>query len=212
MAFIVINPNSTAAMTDSILAMAQAAAPGAAFEGWTSTLAPPAIQGPADVAAATPPLLELVTQAARRGAEGVIVACFDDPALADARACAPCPVIGIGQSAFHKAALRGWRFSVVTTLPAAIPTVEGNIRGYGLSQHLGRVRASNVPVLALEEDTEAACARVAEEAERAVAEDGIDAVILGCAGMARVTGHLRTRLPVPVIDGVEAAARFISVL
>ncbi|MBL3608051.1 aspartate/glutamate racemase family protein [Rhodovulum sulfidophilum] len=212
MTVIVINPNSTAAMTGSILAMAETAAPGVAFEGWTSSLAPPAIQGPEDVAAATPPLLELVAQAARRGAGGVILACFDDPALAEARACAPCPVIGVGQAAFHHAALRGWRFSVVTTLPAAIPAIEANIRNYGLSQHLARVRASDVPVLALEDDTEAACARIAEEAERAVAEDDIEAVILGCAGMAKVTGYLRTRLPVPVIDGVEAAARFVSVL
>ncbi|WP_349760136.1 aspartate/glutamate racemase family protein, partial [Rhodovulum sp.] len=52
MGYVFINPNSTAAMTDQVLAMARTARPGALFEGWTSTLGPAAIQGPEDGAAA----------------------------------------------------------------------------------------------------------------------------------------------------------------
>ncbi|WP_074219403.1 aspartate/glutamate racemase family protein [Rhodovulum sp. ES.010] len=212
MAYILINPNSCAEMTRSIRAMAETAAPGAAFEAWTSHDGPPAIQGAADGERATGPLLDLVARASERGAEGIVIACFDDTGLAEARRLAPCPVIGIGQAAFHVAALRGWRFSAVTTLPVSVPIIERNIRAYGFGPHLARVRASDVPVLALEQDPDAACARVTEEAARAFAEDGVQAIVPGCAGMARLTAHLRAHLDRPVIDGVEAAARLIAAL
>lgn len=212
MVHVLINPNSSVAMTQSALAMARGAAPEAAFDGWTSHDGPPAIQGEADGLRATGPLLDLVTKAGDDGAEGVVIACFDDTGLSEAQQLARCPVIGIGQAAFHVAALRGWRFSVVTTLPISVPIIEANIRAYGFSHLLACVRASDVPVLALEDDPDAACTRVTEEAERAVEEDGIDAIVLGCAGMARLTAHLRARLERPVIDGVEAAARLITAL
>lgn len=197
-------------MTRAMLAVAQSAAPGAGFVGWTSAKGPPAIQGRADGEAAGPPLLELVDQAAHEGMTGIVVGCFDDTALAAAQSRAPCPVIGIGQAGFHLCALRGWRFSVVTTLSVSVPIIEENVSRYGFGTHLGRVRASEIPVLALEKDPAAATRIIETEALRAVTEDGVDAIVLGCAGMAGLTAHLRAALPVPVVDGVEAAARLIG--
>ena len=43
------------------------------------------------------------------------------------------------------------------------------------------------------------------QASVALAEDKLDAIVLGCAGMVHVTRTLRTALDVPVIDPVEAA-------
>ena len=107
MTVVLINPNSTEAMTAAMRAAAQAAAPGLALEVWTSHDGPPAIQGADDGARAAGPLLALVDRAVGAGAEAIVVGCFDDTALAEAQARAPCPVIGIGQAAFHLCALRG---------------------------------------------------------------------------------------------------------
>ena len=65
-------------------------------------------------------------------------------------------MLGICQAACHVAALRGWRFSVVTTLAVSVPILEENIARYGFAPLLGRVRASDVPVkvLATEADLE----------------------------------------------------------
>lgn len=212
MAYLIINPNSTAAMTEAMLEVARAAVPGVTLEGWTSAGGPPAIQGHADGLKAAPPLLELIDKAGAEGFEGIIIACFDDTALEQAQTRATVPVIGIGQAAYHAAALRGWSFSVVTTLPISVPILEENIIRYGFEHLLGKVRASDVPVLALEEDPEAATEAVAAETARAMAGDGVDCVILGCAGMAKLTAHLRARFDKPVIDGVESAARLITAL
>ena len=207
MAVVIINPNSTVSMTEAMLRQAQRAAPGLAFEGWTSTKGPPAIQGAADGDAATPPLLELVQKASGEGADGIIIGCFDDTALKEAARTAACPVIGIGQAAYHLAALRHWRFSVVTTLAVSVPVLEDNIARLGLAGHLARVRASDVPVLDLESDPDAACKIILAEAHRAAQEDGIDAVVLGCAGMVHVVKAVSAALEIEVIDPVDAAAR-----
>lgn len=206
MTCIIINPNSTQAMTDAMLAAARRAAPALVFEGWTSHEGPPAIQGAADGAEAAPPLLDLVRKAAAEKARGIVIGCFDDTALAQASALAGCPVLGIGQASFHMAALRNWRFSVVTTLAVSVPVIERNIRDYGLAGHLGRVRASDVPVLALEHDPDAALAAVSAEACRAQAQDAVDALVLGCAGMVHVTRAVADAVTVPVLDPVTTAA------
>ncbi|KMW60841.1 Hydantoin racemase [Candidatus Rhodobacter oscarellae] len=210
MAVVIINPNSTASMTEAMLAQAREAAPGLAFEAWTSTEAPPAIQGAEDGAVATPPLLELVQRAADQGADGIMIGCFDDTALSEAAALASCPVIGIGQAAYHYAVMRHWRFSVVTTLAVSVPVIEQNIAAYGLGAFASRVRASEIPVLDLESDPAGSAKSVLEEARTAAAEDDIHAVILGCAGMLSVAQDVQASLRIPVVDPVWCAARWFN--
>ncbi len=207
MAVVIINPNSTPSMTDAMVRAAQAAVPNEIFEGWTSHDGPPAIQGAADGAAATAPLLKLVRAAGERDdVRGIVIGCFDDTALREAAEIAFCPVIGIGQASYHLAALRHWRFGVVTTLPVSVPIIESNIQDLGLGAHLGRVRASNVAVLDLEDSPEASRQAIVNEAKIAVREDRIDALVLGCAGMVGIAHAVRAAVQVPVIDPVAAAA------
>ena len=210
MSVVIINPNSTASMTAAMLDEARAAAPAIEFEGWTSTDGPPSIQGPEDGALATPPLLELSSKAVSRGADGIIIGCFDDTALAEIAARSNCPVIGIGQAAYHFAAMRHWRFSVVTTLGVSVPILEHNIESYGLRGFLGKVRASEIPVLDLENDPSASARRIISESRVAIEKDGIDAIILGCAGMVQVVKEVRRSLDIPVIDPVTCAAKGIA--
>lgn len=209
---VIINPNSTDAMTQAMLATAQRAAPELEIEAWTSHKGPAAIQGPEDGEACVPPLLELVAQASQAGARVIIIGCSDDTGLAEARAAARCPVIGIGQAAYHLAALAGPRFSVVTTLPVSVPILTQNIEDYGLSGQLGRVRASGVPVLALEQDAEASTLRVLAEIDEAQAEDDIQTVVLGCAGMTHIPTQAGPDIKVRLIDGVQAAVQIGALL
>ncbi|MGZ2256412.1 aspartate/glutamate racemase family protein [Roseobacter sp. A03A-229] len=207
MAVVIINPNSTASMTDAMVAVARRAAPALKFEGWTSHKGPPAIQGEADGEAAAPHLLRLVERASQDGADGIIIGCFDDTALGEAATLASCPVIGLGQASYHYAALRGWRFSVVTTLAASAPVLEKNILGLGLGQYLARVRPSDIPVLELEADPKQSGHQIQREALLAQDKDSIAAVILGCAGMVQVVKDVRRALEIETIDPVECAAR-----
>jgi allantoin racemase len=208
----VINPNSTVSMTEKIAAAARAVAPLDEILAITCHGSPPAIQGPEDGAACRPFVFAEIARAEREGADAAIIACFDDPGLDEARSSASIPVLGIGQAGFHVAMLLGQRFSVVTTLPVAIPVIEANLARYGLASACVRVRAAGVQVLDLEETDGHAADKVSREIGRAKAEDGISAVVLGCAGMADLVARFGAEHGLHVIDGVSAATTLAHAL
>lgn len=210
MTILILNPNSTDAMTDAMVTAAERAAPSLRFDGWTSHDGPPAIEGRQDGAAATPPLLDLVARASEAGASGIVIGCFDDTGLSEAARIAACPVVGLGQASYHYAALRHWTFSVVTTLAVSVPVLEENIHRQGLSGYLSRVRASDVPVLELERNPSLSGQAIKHEALRAQDQDGVSAVILGCAGMVQVTDDVTAALRIRTIDPVACAARCMT--
>ena len=140
-----------------------------------------------------------------------MIACFDDTGLEAARCAANGPVIGIGEAAFHLASLIAHRFSVVTTLSRSIAPIETNLMKYGLDRRCARVRACEVPVLALEDPASGARGKLSAEIERAKAEEGAEAIVLGCAGMAELAASLAREHGLPVVDGVAAAVKLAEV-
>lgn len=212
MLLVIVNPNSTASMTDKIVAAARAVAgPDVQIEGRTCTGSPASIQGRADGEAALPHVLAAI-KAAAVTADACIIACFDDTGLPQAQRMAGIPVIGIGQAAFHAAMLQGYRYSVVTSLAESVPVIAENIAAYGVGSHCQRVRASDVPVLDFEQAGSSARDRLSDEIARALAQDGADAIILGCAGMSDLAADLSAQHGVPVIDGVAAACGLAAAL
>jgi len=129
-----------------------------------------------------------------------------------ARALAGAPVVGIGEAAFHAASLVAGRFAVVTTLARSVPGIEFNLLRYGLAARCARVRAADVPVLALEERRRDACERIDAQIAAAKADDGAEAIVLGCAGMADLAAELTARHGLPVVDGVAAAVALAEML
>ena len=206
MRLLYLNPNSTTAMTKAIVAVAQQVMPDAEVLGWTNAAGPAAIQGPEDGDAAVAGLLAMLPKARDIGADVIIIAWFDDTGLAQLPAAAHCPVIGIGQAAYHMASLLGHRFSVVTTLAVSVPVIEANIAQSGFARLCGKVRPSGLGVLQVEQGAAATLDRLADELKAAAREDGVTAAILGCAGMAQMADHLQTRTNLRLIDGVRASA------
>ena len=76
----------------------------------------------------------------------------------------------------------------------------------------GRVRASEVPVLALEKREADACRRIDGEIEAAKREERAEAIVLGCAGMVDYAAELASRHALPVVDGVSAAVLLVETL
>jgi len=200
----VINPNTTASMTAKIGVAAKAAAsPGVEVRAVNPEFGPPSIEGYYDEAFAVPGLLAEIAKA--QDADAFVIACFDDTGLEAARCATSAPVVGIGEAAFHMASLVAEKFSVVTTLARSIVPIERNLVKYGLAARCARVRASNVPVLALEEPGSDARRAVEAEIKRALAEDGAEAIVLGCAGMTDLVRELEQSVGAPVLDGVACA-------
>jgi len=209
----IVNPNTTAAMTQGIAVAAKAVAPpGVEIVTSEPEFGPASIEGYYDGAFAVPGMLVRIIDAERSGADAHVIACFDDTGLDAARSAARSPVIGIGEAAYHAASMVSVRFSVVTTLSRSIPVIQDNLTRYGLAQRCARVRASEVPVLSLEKGGGAVEQRIGLEIEQALASDGADCIVLGCAGMADLAERFSKRFQVPVIDGVAAGVVFAVAL
>lgn len=211
MKLLYLNPNATEAMTHSVVEVARAALPGAEVIGWTNHAGPPAIQGPEDGAAAVPGLMAMLPRARTEAVDVIVIACFDDTGLSELRAAAHCPVLGIGQSAYVMAGLLGDRFSVVTTLAVSVPVIEGNIARLGVTG-CAAVHPSGLPVLKVDEGSAQTRAALLHHIDAAASADGVDIVVLGCAGMAALRPDLARRTSVRLVDGVEASARLAAAL
>ena len=204
---LVVNPNTTASMTETIAAAARAVA-GAWTEvvAVTSSMGPASIEGYYDEALAVPGLLMEIAAGERAGAQAAIIACFDDTGLDAARAMASIPVIGICEAALSVASYIAQRFTVVTTTERSRVPVEGLVQRYGMAGR-ARVRAADIPVLSLEDPASGAVEKLRAEIALAIEEDRAEAIVLGCAGMADLAHQLQEEFDLPVIDGVGAAVK-----
>ena len=199
----VINPNTTAAMTQSIGACARAVAgPGTRIAAVNPAGGPASIESSYDDALSVPGVLAEIAAGPR--ADAYVLACFGDPGLDAARELATGPVIGIAEAAMRTAAYLGSAFSVVTTLRRTVPHTQRLIDRYGVRGQCRSVRATDIAVLDLDSDPDT-FKLLRDEAREAIESDGADVIVLGCAGMAGLAAALQDELGVPVIDGVVAA-------
>jgi len=208
-----INPNTTWSMTDKIGACARAVArPGTQVVAVSPAMGPVSIESHYDEALAAPGLLQEIAVGERDGCDGYVIACFGDPGLKAARELARGPVLGIAEAAMHVASLIGSAFSVVTTLERTIGQAWHLAEAYGMKRFCANVRACELPVLDLERPGSDARTRITDECRRALAEDGSDVIVLGCAGMTDLCEHIAGTLGVPVVDGVAAATTMVEAL
>jgi allantoin racemase len=207
----IINPNTTASMTETIAEAARAiAAPGTVISAATSKSGAVSIEGHYDEAMSIVGLVDAINEDPT--ADAYVIACFGDPGLMAAREIATGPVLGIAEAAMHAASFVATGFSVVTTLERTRIIAEHLVRNYGMEHHCRRVRATDIPVLELENPQSNARQMILDECQRAIEEDKSGAIVLGCAGMADLNRFLEDKLQVPVIDGVAAAIKFSEAL
>src|SRR6267142_2929204 len=145
---LIVNPNTTTSMTETIGAAARAvAASGTEISAVTSSMGPASIERFYDEAFAVPGLIQALLNAP--DADAGIIACFDDTGLDAARSAARFPVVGVCEAALVTAGQLAKRMAVVTTLPRSIVPLEELVRRYGFAER-ALVTACNVAVLDLE--------------------------------------------------------------
>jgi allantoin racemase len=210
MKLLLINPNATASMTQGMrFAAEKVLSPGTELMALTAEYGPVSIEGYYDEAFSIPPMLELI-RAHQGEISGVVVGCFDDTGVDAARTLVDVPVVGICQAAMQAATVLAGSFSVITTLGRSVPALEHLALKYGFERSCRRVRACEVPVLALESDEGWAGDAIRREVELALTDDGAEAIVLGCAGMVDLASKLSAEFGVPVIDGVTTAVKLVE--
>jgi len=223
MRILLINPNSTEAMTDAVVAASRRfVANDVEIIGATSSYGPPSIEGYYDEVFSIPPMLEKIdayisdsVNGNEGQIDGVVIACFDDTGVDAARSLLEVPVIGICQAALQTTSLLANSFSIVTTLGRSVPALKHLVNKYGYADICRNVRASEIPVLELEKLSSEKQGSKAEdkikaEIELALEEDNAEAIVLGCAGMVDLTERLSDYFKVPVVEGVVPSVNIMS--
>jgi len=212
MRLLVVNSNTTEAVTDRIAEAARAvASPGTAIEAVSAPFGLPLIVTRADWLVAGPATLAAL--AARRGSyDAAVIACFGDPGLDAAKELLEVPVLGISEAAFHAAAMLGRRFGVVSFTAALRPMFEECLAHHGLAARCAGFRMgpafSGDPGRVAEERLDLLAALCAESVET----DGAEAVILAGGPLAGIAALLQPRVAVPLVDGTQAAVRLAEAM
>lgn len=208
MRLLIVNPNSTAGMTDRIGDEARSHLP-----DWveltlkTNESGPPSIQGAADGDTAVPGTLALLSQTPH---DAAVIGCFDDTGLAELSLRGAHTVVGLGEAAFRLAAHSGLRFAVLTTAELSVPVLETNMHSYGLDANCVCIHASSIDVLDFERDRENASRRLIASGGRLLKKQpGIEAIVLGCAGMGGLAEEMEKALNIKVIDPIRASVMLI---
>jgi len=202
---VVINPNSTEAVTKAIDAALAPLRMAGGPELVCQTLAegPPGVESQSDADSVIAPLCRSVA-AQGNAASAFVIACFSDPGLHAARETTVRPVLGIAECGILTALTLGQRFGVISILKKSIPR---HLRYYGAMGVGGRL-AGDLPIgLGVTElgDADTTLARMTETGAELRDRHGADVLVLGCAGMARYRDRLQQALGVPVVEPTQAA-------
>jgi allantoin racemase len=171
---------------------------------------PASIESHVDEALAVPGILEVVARGESLGVTGYVIACFGDTGIAAAREVARGPVVGMTEAAMYAASILAPSFSIITLPPRTIAQAERVVVECGMERRCRRIRAIDVAVgdcIDLDEAIEMA---MLAEARAALAQDGAEAIILGCAGLSNLVAPMSRALSVPVIDGVSVAFKMVE--
>jgi allantoin racemase len=211
MKLLVVNPNTTVAVTE-LLARRIGATVGAAaeLEAITARFGAAYIASEASYVVAAHAALEACREhcAGQRRPDAIIVGCFGDPGVFALREALALPVIGLAEAAMREAAGHG-RFAIVTGGAAWGPMLVRLARALDLADRLTTVAIVAPTGAELAADPARALATLGEACLGAA--HGVDAIVLGgaaLAGMAEaVASAVTPPLAIPLVDSVDAAAR-----
>ncbi|PJE30937.1 Asp/Glu/hydantoin racemase [Pseudooceanicola antarcticus] len=200
---LVLNPNSSGAITASISAQLDAQRSLTRHEILCGDLpdAPAGIESDADVALVAPMVRDRIIAA---GADAGVIACFSDPGVDVTRSeLSDRPVIGIAEAAYYAALQLGDRFGVISLGPSSIARHAARIADLGLLSRLAGDRDISMSVA--EGNRPESFGKICDTARALRDLDGARVIILGCAGMGLHRAALQEALGLPVIDPVQAA-------
>jgi allantoin racemase len=200
---LVINPNSSAEVTDAIDA---ALTPlrltsGPEIEVVGLLEGPPSIITQRDADSVATPIANLI---AEDSADAFVIACFSDPGLHGAReAAGGRPVFGIGEWGVLSALTLGERFGVIALSRPSVQRQQRMVRRMGVeSRYVG---SRPIDASATETTADAIFDRLVAAGRALVREHRADVVVLGCAGMAAHRMGLEEALGRPVVEPSQRA-------
>jgi allantoin racemase len=201
---LVINPNSNVIVTKGLEVALRPLgfADGPEIVCTTLDEGPYGVESQADADSVVMPLRRLVES--DNGSAAFVIACYSDPGLHVCREGTDRPVFGIAECGVLTAMTRAETFGVIAIAQRSIRRHIRYLRQMELMDRLAGERPLEMSV-AETASGEGTLAKMIEVGRALKEQDGAGAVIMGCAGMARLRRPLEDALGIPVIDPTQAA-------
>ena len=204
MKLLLVNGNTTQAVTDRVVAEAtRCAAPGTAITGVTARFGVSIVSTEAENEIAGHAVLDALA-ANVTGHDAAILAISFDTALLGARQIVPVPVVGMTEASLLTACLLGRRLGLISFGQSSRWMYLDLVQGAGLSHRMAgfeTIEPANSAAYLREGEQDAA---VIEASDRLIAS-GADAVVVAGAAVAGIAHRLRARVSVPLLDGIACA-------
>jgi allantoin racemase len=212
MKLLLINPNITAAMTDSMAAEARRfASPSTEIVAVTAEFGTQYVENRVEAAIASHAVLDALAKHAA-DCDAAIVSAFGDPGLTAAREFADIPVVGIEESAILTAWMLGRRYSIICLTPRLRTWYIECAQEHGLAGRLASVRALDAPIADITRAKEQYRDRLIEACMHAIEQDEAEVIIFGGGPIAGLAREAAGAIPVPTLDGVSCAVRMAEAL
>ncbi len=205
MRILLLNPNMSSSMTDTMAAAAMpVASKGVELLPVTATKGFAYISSRAEAQIAGAFALETIAEH-ETDVDAVIIAAFGDPGLKAAREQFNLPVVGMAQAAISMAAVMGESFSIVTFTPLMSRWYVDSVDDSGLNKKFTGVRTPEANELDAFADQASMTTELLRLIHLCVAEDQADVVILGGAPLAGMASQLQSQVNALLIDPISSA-------
>lgn len=208
MQLLLINPNTSEAITERLAASARPLlGPADHLTALTASEGPRAVTQAAELPAAA----ERVRAMARQHGpahDAVLIAISLDCGLAETRAAlSPRPVIGMTEAACLMALLHGPRFGLLTLGPQLAPLYQAHVASLGLASRLAGLAAPELPQAygAAAGTLDPAVTEALAAAAQGLVAAGADSLVLAGAVLCGYAPALKARVGRPVLDGMACA-------
>jgi len=207
MRILILNPNTTEAVTNLMVRAGQAvAAVGTELVPMTAPRGFPYISTRAEAQIGGAVALEMLAEA-HRSVDGAILAAFGDPGLLGARELFDIPIVGVSEAAMLTACMLGRRFVIVTFARALSNWYHDCVEMHGLESRCAGIFALDKAFSSIEDVQSENLDPLADLANRVVEEMGADVMIFAGAPLSGLSSKVRDRIPVPIVDPIAAAVK-----
>lgn len=146
--------------------------------------------------------------------DGVFSNCFGDPGVRATREKLKVPVFGGFEPAIYLALGLGDTVGIVTVLKNVVPMIRGAVARAGLERRVTSIRTLDMPVLELQ-DREKLMGNLHAQCKKAVEQDGVSVLVMGCTGIVGVTDEMTRRLradgyDLPVLEAAQCAMTLLE--
>lgn len=205
MKILVANPNTSVGVTERLVASGRlVASPGTELLPMTAPRGVPYIATRAEAAIGGAVMLEMLAE--KRGTfDAAICAAFGDPGLGGARELFDFPVVGMAEAAMLTACMLGRSFGIVSFSKSLEPWFAEIVAWHGMSGRCAAIRTLDESFRSIDDVQEEKEQVLVELALRTIKDDAADVIILAGAPLAGLGNKIRDRVPVPLVDGIQAA-------